>query len=191
MAAKTELSYSISPEGAALLVVDMQERLFPKIADKESTARHVCCAVRAASLLGMTVLTAEQYVRGLGPTIPDVKSALEESGAPPPIEKRAFSCFGEPAFVEAFEKSDIKTLAVCGIEAHVCVLQTALDALARNIEVFLITDASGSRKTSHKEAAVTRLRDAGGIAGPLEMLVFEMMRTSEHPAFREVQRLIL
>ena len=180
-----------SPEKTGLAVVDVQEKLFSHIADNATVARNVCRAVRAASLLEMSITVVEQYVRGLGPTISEVKSAVEESGVFAPMEKRSFSCFDNAAFAAAFEKSDLRALAICGIEAHVCVLQTALDALDRGIDVFLITDACGSRNAGHKEEAVIRLRDAGCIAGPLEMLVFEMMRTSEHPAFRAVQRVIL
>jgi nicotinamidase-related amidase len=191
MTEKTELSNLISPAHAGLLVVDVQEKLFPHIADNDAVAARICQAIRAAFLLGIPVLSCEQYVRGLGPTINDVKAALLEIHAPSPIEKTAFSCFGETAFAAAFEHSGIDTLAIVGIEAHVCVLQTALEALDRGIDVVLIAEAVGSRNRVHKEEAIMRMRDAGCIIASVEMFVFEMMRTSKHAAFRAVQRTIL
>lgn len=186
-----ELSNLLSPAYAGLLVVDVQEKLFPHIEDNESVADGVCRAIRAAFALGIQVPVSEQYVRGLGPTIPAVKAVLAEAHALLPVEKTAFSCFGEPAFAERFEQSGIETLAICGIETHVCVLQTALEALDRGIDVFVISDATGSRKAAHKHEALRRMENAGCIVGSLEMFVFEMMRTSKHAAFRAVQRIIL
>jgi nicotinamidase-related amidase len=191
MTDEVEFSKLISPDHAGLLVVDVQEKLFSHIADNSAVAVRICQAIRAAHELGMKVLSCEQYVRGLGPTIKEVKAGLSEIHAPPPIEKTAFSCFGEPAFVEAFERSDIDTLAIVGIEAHVCVLQTALQALDRGIDVVLIAEAVGSRNRVHKDEAVVRMRDAGCIIASVEMFAFEMMRTAQHAAFRAVQRIIL
>jgi nicotinamidase-related amidase len=191
MTQEVELSNLISPAHAGLLVVDVQGKLFSHIADNEAVAARICQAIRAAGQLGIPVLSCEQYVRGLGPTIKEVQAALSEILAPSPIEKTAFSCFGEPLFVDAFEKSGIDTLAIVGIEAHVCVLQTALQALDRGIDVVLIAEAVGSRKAAHKDEAIMRLRDAGCIVGSVEMFVFEMMRTAQHAAFRAAQRIIL
>ncbi len=174
-----------------LLVVDVQEKLFPHIAEHEQVQDRVCRAIRVFGHLGLEVLSCEQYVRGLGPTVQSVKEALSEIGAPPPVEKKAFSCFGEPRFVEDFEKTAIRTLAIVGIETHVCVLQTALFALERGLDVVLIAEATGSRNPSHKEEAIQRMRGLGCTIASVEMVAFELMQTAEHPAFKAVQRVIL
>jgi nicotinamidase-related amidase len=186
-----ELSNLIAPEGIGLLVVDVQEKLWPFIGDKEEVLGRTLQAIRVAGALELPVLVTEQYVRGLGPTIPEVKVALDEVGARTPVEKISFSCFGEPAFVEELEATGVETLAILGIEAHVCVMQTALDALDEGLDVFYLAEACGSRDPRHKEEAVLRVRDAGAIVGSVEMLAFEAMRTSKHPRFKAAQKLIV
>jgi len=186
-----EPSFLFDPETAGLLVVDVQERLWPFIHERESVLKRILQAIEIAGHLGMPILVTEQYVKGLGPTIPEVRSALERLGAYAPIEKTAFSCFGEPAFAAAFAKSGIETLALVGIEGHVCVMQTALEALDRGVDVFLLAEAVGSRAAAHKVEAIQRVRDAGAVVGSVEMFAFEVMRASGHPAFRAVQKVIL
>jgi nicotinamidase-related amidase len=147
--------------------------------------------IQIAGHLKLPILVTEQYVKGLGSTVPQIKEILAGLNAYNPIEKTDFSCFGEEDFDEAFEESKIQTLAIIGIEAHVCVMQTALDAVDRGINVFVAAEATGSRNPRHKEEAIARLRDFGAIAGSVEMFAFEMMRTSAHPAFKQVQKVIL
>jgi nicotinamidase-related amidase len=185
------MSNLYDPRTAALLVVDIQEKLWPSISGREEVLRRSLQAIEVAGRMGLPILVTEQYVKGLGTTIPEVKVALDAFGAYRPIEKVAFSCFGEPGFAEAAEKLGVKTLILVGIEGHVCVLQTALDALDRGIMPFYVAEAVGSRNTEHKAEAVFRVRRAGGIIGSVEMFAFEGLRGSKHPAFREVQKVIL
>ncbi len=180
-----------NPKSTGLLVVDVQEKLWPFIHDKAKIGRRVVQAIEVAGHLGLPILVTEQYVKGLGPTLPNIVEQLEKFEAYKPREKFAFSCFGDLDFEEAFETSGIETLAIIGIEAHVCVMQTALDALDRGIDVFFIAEATGSRDALHKEEAICRVRDAGAIVGSVEMFAFEAMRTSKHPAFRNVQKVIV
>ena len=186
-----DASTLLEPEGAGLLVVDVQEKLWPHMSDKETQLKYTLQAIEVAGNLGLPILVTEQYVKGLGPTIPEVKAALEKFGAYRPIEKKSFSCFGEYAFVRELENTDVDTLAIVGIEAHVCVLQTVLEALDRDMEVFLLAEGCDSRLARHKEEAIVRTRDAGAIVGSVEMFAFEAMRTASHPAFRKVQKAIL
>lgn len=186
-----EPSFLFDPDTAGLLVVDVQERLWPFIHDREAVLKRILQAIEVAGRLELPILVTEQYVKGLGPTIPEVRKALEAFDAYRPIEKLAFSCFGEKAFADAFELSGIETLALVGIEGHVCVMQTALEALDREIDVFYVAEAIGSRDPAHKAEAIARVRDAGGVIGSVEMFAFEAMRGSKHPAFRAVQKVIL
>ncbi len=186
-----EPSFLFDPDTAGLLVVDIQEKLWPFIHGREAVLARALQAIEVAGHLELPILVTEQYVKGLGPTIPEVKAALERFGAYRPIEKLAFSCFGEPAFEAAFEGSGVETLALVGIEGHVCVMQTALEALDRGVDVFYLAEAVGSRNPSHKEEAIARVRDAGAVVGSVEMFAFEAMRGSKHPAFRAVQKVIV
>ena len=189
--ADPEISSLFDPETAGLLVIDIQEKLWPFIHDKEEVLSKTLAAIDVAGHLELPILVTEQYVKGLGPTIPQVKEALDRWDAYHPVEKTAFSCFGEPAFVEKLEQSAIETLVVLGIEGHVCVMQTALEALDRGIDVFYMAEAIGSRNARHKKEAVKRVRDAGALVGSVEMFAFEAMRSSTHPAFKQVQKIIV
>jgi nicotinamidase-related amidase len=184
-------SFLFDPDTAGLLVVDIQEKLWPFIHDKENVLKRTLQAIEVAGRLELPILVTEQYVKGLGTTIPEVRAALEKLGAYTPIEKVAFSCFGEPAFEAAFAESGIETLALVGIEGHVCVMQTALEALDREIDVFYVAEAVGSRDPRHKEEAVRRVLHCGAVVGSVEMFAFEAMRTAKHPAFKNVQKAIL
>jgi nicotinamidase-related amidase len=186
-----EYSSLFDPATAGLLVVDVQEKLWPFIAENDAVLRRISQMVRICGRLGLPILVTEQYVRGLGESIPLVKEGLGRFDAFDPIEKLAFSCFGEPKFVEALERSGIQTLALVGIEAHVCVMQTALDAIDRGIDVFFVAEATGSRDPRHKAEAIVRVRDAGAIVGSVEMFAFEALRGSDHPKFKEVQKVIV
>lgn len=179
------------PATVGLLVVDVQERLWPSIHGREAVGRRILQAVRVAGHLDLPILVTEQYVKGLGPTLPEVREAVESFCAFEPVEKFDFSCLGEPDFVARLAESGVETLALVGIESHVCVLQTALDAMDRGLDVFYIAEATGSRDPSHKTEAVKRVRDAGGVIGSVEMFAFEALRTSRHPAFKAVQKVIL
>ncbi len=181
----------MASDAAGLLVIDVQEKLWPHIFEREKVLKRMVQAIQVAGALEMPILVAEQYVKGLGPTISEIASALKEAGAAAPVEKVSFSCFGEQGFVDAFEESGIDSLAVLGIETHVCVLQTALQALDEGLDVFLLAEATGSRNPRHKDEAVARIREAGAIVGSVEMFAFEMMRTAGHPAFRTVQKVIV
>lgn len=186
-----ELESMFDPETAGLLVVDIQEKLWPFIHDKEDVLERTLQAIDVAGHLELPILVTEQYVKGLGPTIPEVREALERWDAYHPVEKFDFSCFGEEEFLERLFGFAVETLALVGIEGHVCVMQTALDALDRGLEVFYIAEAIGSRDKHHKKEAIERVRDAGAVIGSVEMFAFEAMRTSRHPAFKNVQKVIV
>lgn len=186
-----EVENLFCPDNVGLLVVDIQEKLWPHMADKSICLKYMCNAVEVAGHLGLPIIVTEQYVKGLGRTVEEVTTALTRFDAYQPIEKRAFSCFGESTFVEALEENGIETLAIIGIEAHICVMQTALEAIDNGLDVFLLGEACSSRELRHKNEAITRVREAGAIVGSVEMFAFEAMRTAEHPAFKAVQRVIL
>jgi nicotinamidase-related amidase len=178
-------------DGCALVVVDVQERLLPHIHGHEEVLRRSVQAVQIAAHLGVPVIALEQYRRGLGETVAALRQVFETAGADAPIEKMSFSAFGEPSFVQKLEDLAVETLIVCGIEAHVCVLQTALDAVTRGFQVLLLAEATGSRNPRHATEAWERMRQDGVRLGSVEMFAFEALRSAEHPAFQKIRRVIM
>jgi len=170
-----------------LLVVDFQERLLPKITNADKIICQASALIRFARLLKIPILLTEQYRKGLGPTHPNVLAALEDV---PPIEKMAFSCFGEGRFVDALAATSRRQLLVVGVETHVCVLQTVLDALKRDLEVFVVQDALGSRAVAQRDAGLARMRQRGADIVTVEMAVFELLRQAGTEDFRAALPLI-
>lgn len=170
---------------SCLLVVDMQEKLLPAIADTHIVLSNSIWLVRAAIRLSVSILVSEQYPKGLGSTVPELNTFLTNS---PVMEKTHFSCTAEPPCRERIMASGREQIIITGIEAHVCVLQTALGLLEMEKEVYVVADSIGSRQTYDKELAIARMRAAGIQVVSREMVVFEWLQQSNTPLFREVSR---
>ena len=177
----------IRADDACLLVVDLQERLAPAIADKEAAVGNCARLLQAAERLAVPVLISEQYPRGLGTTMPAIASLAPQAQR---IEKLSFSCMGETAFTEALESLGRSQVVVCGMEAHVCVLQTAMEMQASGIETFVVADATGSRQEESKRVALARMARAGVEVVTSEMVIFEWLGRAGSEAFREVSKLV-
>lgn len=178
----------LSRESAALAVIDMQEAFRPVMPDFGEVASRIAVAVEGARLLEVPVIVTEQYPRGLKHTAGEIVAKLPVELKP--IEKSCFSSCGEEDFISQLTSRNVKQVMVCGIEAHICVLQTSLDLLARGFEVFLLADCITSRRPENKQAALARLTQSGAIHSTLEMVLFEMMRTADSPQFKAIQNLI-
>jgi len=133
------------------------------------------------------VLLTEQNPRGLGSTLPDLQEALVDIR---PIEKMAFSCWGEPAFQQALLATRARDILLCGMETHVCVFQTAIDLLASGKRVFLPADALCSRSPENRSLALELLRQAGAIVGCSEMFIFQMLREAGGDRFKRLSRMV-
>ena len=179
------------PRSVGMVVVDVQEKLWPYINDQKAVLRRIVQAIEVAGKLEIPILVTEQHPQGLGRTLPVVQEEVEKYGQFHPIRKRTFSCFGDAGFVERFNQAKIQTVCLIGIEAHVCVMQTALDALDQGFGVFVIIEATGSRRLHHRTEAMLRLREAGAVIGSVEMFAFEALRSADHPRFKKVQGVIL
>ena len=175
----------MSAADTGLLVIDMQEKLVPKIFDAASLVRNIAFLIDAAHLLNMPVQCTEQYPRGLGATMPELAAKL-----PVRLDKVAFSSCAVPSIVQTFHREARPKLVLCGIETHVCVLHTALDLLALDFRVYVAVDAVGSRYRIDHEIALRRLERAGAIATTSEMCVFEWIGGAGHPQFKAVSRLV-
>jgi nicotinamidase-related amidase len=170
-----------------LVMIDVQEKLAAVMADGDALVEHCTRIARCMRVLGVPVLLTEQTPAKIGPTVAPVAAALEGLA---PISKTAFSCCAEPRFTAAVERTKRKRVLLAGIEAHVCVSQTAADLLAQGYHVEVLGDAVASRTQANRTAGLERIRAHGGQITSVEIAVFELMRTSEHPAFRDILKLV-
>jgi len=171
----------LTPKNTALLVVDMQERLLPAILEHERVISNVRLLLRAAQALDLPVVMTTQYLKGLGPTH---RYVAELAPSATPFDKLTFSCFGMPEFKSAVAATQRNTLLLCGVEAHICVLQTGLDALAAGYQVHVAADATSSRMAVNAALGHRRLELAGAVMSSTEMAIYELLAASGTPAFK-------
>jgi len=167
-----------------LVIVDVQGKLARMMSDKETMFANIARMIRGAQALSVPILWVEQNPAKVGPTIPEVADLLPDQQ---PIAKTSFSCTGEPAFTAALAALDRRQLLLVGMEAHVCVYQSAVDLVAAGYTVEVVEDAISSRIASNKSVGVRKMTALGVGLTSTEMALFELMADSEHPAFREVQ----
>ncbi|MCO5090820.1 isochorismatase family protein [Bosea sp. (in: a-proteobacteria)] len=172
----------LTMNNAMLVVIDIQEKLLPAIHDGETMLLNAGRLAEAARLLDVPMVRTEQYPRGLGATVP----ALAEAG--PAIAKMSFDACAEPAFLEAVAGD--RELVVCGCEAHVCVGQTVMTLLEHRRRVVVVADAIGSRAPRSLETALSRMARHGAEIVTTEMVLFEWLRSAEHPQFKPISKLI-
>jgi nicotinamidase-related amidase len=175
----------LDADQCALIVVDMQERLLPPIWEKERLVRNVQLLIRLAGILKLPALVTTQYAKGLGNTVPDIANLLPNT---PAIDKQMFSCFGSDAFCSMLKRlpGQRTTVLLCGMEAHICVMQTALGALREGYLVHVAADAVSSRTQLNWQIGLDRVRSAGAIVSSTEMMIYELLRSSGAPAFKEL-----
>ncbi len=174
----------IQARTSTLLIIDIQERLFPAIHANASVLEHSAWLLGIARRLGVPVLATEQYPKGLGPTLPALRDELDEGEL---LEKVAFSAVNDPGLLQ-MPGGDRRQFVVCGTEAHVCVLQTVLGLLAADREVFVVEEALGSRRPQDKALALERMRQAGAVVVSREMVAFEWLGRAGTEVFREISR---
>lgn len=173
----------LSADRAALLVVDVQERFAGSIAGWSALLERVAALCDGARALGLPIAATEQYVKGLGRTVEPVKAAI--GAGSPVIEKMRFSAL-TPEIRGWFDRSGRSQLILCGIEAHVCVLQSALDARRAGISTWLATDAISSGQPDQVAPALHRMQRAGCTTTGTVSCLYEMAGTAEHPGFKAV-----
>lgn len=178
----------LSTDRTALIIIDFQEAFKKAIPEYANLSNSISIAAKGFGLLGCPVFVTEQYPKGLGHTDSQILDQL-----PPNIEifeKSTFSACGAPEFIDALQAANISQTVLCGVEAHICVNQTALALLENNFEVHILEDGVGSRKLDNKKSALTKMYKFGAIPACLEMSLFEVMGTSKNPNFKEIQNLI-
>lgn len=177
----------LRPESTALLVIDVQERLLPVMHDSELLIGNCQRLIEGACILNIPILITEQYPKGLGTTVPALK---EVAGEFTPYEKLHFSCCGHLPFQETIEDMQREQILVCGIEAHVCVLQTTLDLLASDCQVHVVADAVSSRNKNNCQLALERMRGEGAVISTTESALFELLEQAGTASFKSISKLV-
>ena len=172
-------------ENCALIVIDIQEKLLPPIFEKARLLKNCQLLIRTAKLLKVPTILTTQYSKALGATVPEIASLLPDV---PPFDKQIFSCFGSEAFCASLKRlpGQRNTMLLCGMEAHICVMQTALSALRDGYLVHVASDAVSSRAEWNWKIGLDRMKMAGAVISSTEMVIYELMRSSGAPAFKEL-----
>ncbi len=172
-------------ERCALLVIDIQEKLLPPIHEKERLVRNAQLLLRLGGILKIPTIATTQYEKGLGKTVPEIASLLPESTV---VDKLEFGCFNNGSFCSNVRAlpGQRNTMLLCGMETHICVMQTALGALNRGYLVHVAADAVGSRTEFNWKIGLERMRAAGAVITSTETIVYELLRASGSAAFKEI-----
>lgn len=180
-----------SAQDSILLLIDIQEKLASAMANeaKKTVLQQTEKLLIAATTLDMPVLVTEQYPKGLGSTEEILKQHFNDDVSV--IEKTCFSCFQAEKFKQEIESHQKPQVIITGMEAHICVLQTAIDLYHEGYSVFVVEDAIISRTESNKNNAIQRLRQAGVVVTNTESVIFEWLRDAKHEHFRTLSRLIV
>lgn len=181
---KNEYYGLINRDDCLVVVIDVQEKLMPVISDKDEVIANTVKLVEFSKICGVPLIITEQ--QKLGPTVAEVKDRLKEARV---IEKVHFNCFLNEQFKEEVEKSQRKTLIISGVEAHICVTQTALYSL-EGYRVHVVGDAVSSRSPENRTFALQRMRDAGVVISSTEMFIYEMLVKAGTDEFRATLPLV-
>ena len=174
----------LDADQCALLVIDIQEKLLPPIFRREHLVKNSQLLIRLASVLKIPTIATTQYAKGLGETVTEIRSILPREA----IDKQAFSCFGSDAFCSVLKRLPGRrnTVLLCGMESHICVMQTALGALREGYLVHVASDAVSSRSEWNWKIGIERMRAAGAVISSTEMMIYELLRNSGTDAFKEM-----
>ncbi|NOZ62601.1 MAG: hydrolase [Calditrichaeota bacterium] len=177
----------LKKEKTGLLIIDIQEKISAVMKYQDSVIENTVKLVKGFQVLQLPIFITEQYRKGLGPTAAPILEALQ----PEKIEEKlTFSCCTLPNFGDQLKNRGVEQVVICGIEAHVCVAQTALDLLANDFQVYLAADAVSSRKKIDHKMALERLRQQGAIVTTAEAVLFELLVESRTPEFKEISKIV-
>jgi isochorismate hydrolase len=177
----------ITQDNAIAMIIDVQERLFPHIFDQEKLMDHLIRLITGLKVLHIPILLTEQYSKGLGSTIPAIKQLLSGTD---PLEKKSFSCCDEAGILSRINQMNREFIILAGIEAHVCVMQTAMDLTSHGFRPVLVENCVSSRKEEDKITAIRRMSMEGIIPATCESILFELCRISGTDQFREISRIV-
>ena len=177
----------ILKENTIGLVIDIQERLVPVMEENEQFVENCSKLIQGLQILGLPLLVTQQYTKGLGETVEEIKSVIKDFQF---IEKKDFSCFDEPIVAEKLALLGIQNVIICGIESHVCVLQTAIDLKEAGYTPVVVMDCVSSRSFDNVDLAMERFRHEGIMMTSMESVLFELTRSAEAQEFKEISKLL-
>lgn len=177
----------LNTDNALLLIVDVQDKLVNML-EKNIIAAKTSILAATANTLEIPTIVTEQYPQGLGETVHLVKSKLSPNASY--FEKSSFSALEQPEVTQKIKESGKKQIIICGIESHICVLQSTIDLINEGYEVFVVKDACASRNKYEFKLSIERLKEVGAIITCVEMVIFELLGSAKHPKFKELQSLI-
>ena len=176
----------LNTDETMLITVDMQEKIIPAMNNQNKLIKNTNILIQGCEVLGLKILFTEQYKKGLGETSKQIIIPTNSTN----LEKISFSIFGDEKIKNFINQNKIKNLIIIGIEAHVCVMLSALDALKNNYNVFIISDAISSRTQENYINAINLMRDNKITITNTESILFAMMKDAKHPAFKTISNLI-
>ena len=177
-------------ENSALVLIDVQEKLMPAMANQAKVTARIQLMIKGCGLLNIPIVVTEQYPKGLGATVPDIELLLSNANVVGRAEKTMFSVRAGAEAFSGLAGQGITNLVIVGIETHVCVAQSALDLLANGFEVYVCTDAVGSRNSNDHETALRRMENSGVIPTTVEAVLFEWCENANHESFKTISKSI-
>ena len=177
----------ININSSMLLIIDMQEKLVNAANNSSDVINNMKKLIKTAKMLNIPIIATEQYPKGLGKTIKDLEINNNDSIT---IEKTAFSAILESEFAEEIQSLNKKQIIIGGIETHICVLQTVSDLISEGYDVYVVKDACTSRTSFNHETGLDLMKQYGAKITSTEITLFELLKTSRHPMFKEIQALI-
>jgi nicotinamidase-related amidase len=179
--------FFLSKDNDALLIIDIQERLAAAMEVRDEVIKNCSHLIELAKMLDIPIVLTEQYSKGLGPTVAEIREALP---AYQPIEKLTFSCCEEPNFLNEIKKLNKKSIILTGMETHICVLQTCIGLLKEGFHVHLVSDAVCSRAKENWKTGVEFMRDAGAVITCTETVLFQLLKVAGTEEFRAISKRI-
>ena len=183
----------LNPRNTILTLIDVQEKLTRVMHNRETLVNNLVKLVKGLQLLKIPIIWIEQIPEKMGPTIPELRKLLGEQQA---LSKTSFSCCGSSEYLRILKESGKPQILIAGIETHVCVYQTAMDLIYNSYDVEVVADATSSRNPVDKETALMKINSGNGIGSgricytTTETVLFELMKSAEHPAFREMLKIV-
>lgn len=177
----------LNTDDSLLLIIDVQERLVSAL-DKDIVVKRTAILTQAAKILDIPTIITEQYPKGLGSTVEQIKMNTSKSTVF--FEKTAFSALNEDGFLEKLKSFKKSQIIICGIETHVCVHQTVADLINEGFDVYVVKDACASRNKYEFKQGIDIMQQNGAQITCLEIVLFEWLKNAKHPKFKEIQALI-
>jgi len=174
-------------QNCSFVIVDVQGKLAQAMHEKQTLFKNIQILIKAAKILDIPVLYCQQCPHALGPTIPEIAELLTDNE---PIDKASFSCCSDQQFTKKLKALERPQVILCGIETHVCIYKTAADLCLADYDVTVIADAVSSRTLENKQIALRRMQAEAITISSTEMTLFELLKTAEHPKFKQIAKLI-